>query len=88
MRIDPKATTVSPVVAKTVRDAAAPRAPEAEGREAAAVVKLSSAGAAAVGHEDPAAKVARLRELVASGGYHVDLELLASRIVEADPFGD
>lgn len=38
--------------------------------------------------EEPATKMARLRHLVATGRYEVDLGLLAARILEDDPHGD
>ena len=79
MRIDPK-TPITPVALETTRSATAPAS---ERRDPAAVVKLSSAGAAAESRAaDAEAKVARLREQVDAGTYKVDLEQLASRLLE------
>lgn len=84
MRIDPKAP-VTPVVMETTRPTVAPAS---QRRDPAAVVKLSSAGAAAESRAaDAEAKVARLREQVDAGTYKVNLEQLASRLLEDDPFG-
>lgn len=85
MRIDPKYTVVSAVVAKTTRDAAPSRS---EKDDKAAVVELSSVGAAMSAHSsDSADKVARVRELIAKGEYKVDLDLLAARICEDEILG-
>lgn len=85
MRIDPKATTVTPVAHKTAREQVAPTS---EREDRATVVELSSAGAAAAGARpaDSGEKVARVRELIDRGEYKVDLDLLAKRLVE-DGFG-
>jgi anti-sigma28 factor (negative regulator of flagellin synthesis) len=86
MRIDPKTSPVSPVALNTARDAVVPKRTR---RESATVVKLSTAASAAAETRDAEAaeKVARLRELIDSGRYQVDLEQLAARIVEDDPLG-
>jgi anti-sigma28 factor (negative regulator of flagellin synthesis) len=84
MRIDPKHTVVSPVVAKTVRDAVVP---EHDEKGAATVVELSSAASMATKGSDSADKVARVRELIAKGEYKVDLDLLAARICEDEILG-
>lgn len=86
MRIDPK-TTVTPVEMKTVKAVSSPVSEASD--EPAAVVSLSRAGAAAaeVKSSDAAEKVARLRALIEKGDYHVDLDLLAARIVEDDLAG-
>lgn len=81
MRIDPKYTVVNPVAAKTARDATP--ASQTEKSDKAAVVELSSAGAAiAAPPSDSAEKVARVREMIAKGEYKVDLDLLAARLCE------
>jgi anti-sigma28 factor (negative regulator of flagellin synthesis) len=85
MRIDPKHTVVTPVVAKTVRDAVVPKPPEDKGT--ATVVELSSAASMATKCTDSAEKVARVRELIAKGEYKVDLDLLAARICEDEILG-
>ncbi|MGE0399513.1 MAG: flagellar biosynthesis anti-sigma factor FlgM [Kofleriaceae bacterium] len=86
MRIDPKHTVVTPVVAKTARD---PYVPETkDDKDSATVVELSSAGASMTAKEsESAAKVARVRELIAKGEYKVDLDLLAARICEDEILG-
>lgn len=87
MRIDPKHTVVNPVVAKTVRDAVVPKTAE-DKQDKAAVVELSSAGAAmATKGTESTEKVARIRELIAKGEYKVDLDLLAARICEDEILG-
>jgi anti-sigma28 factor (negative regulator of flagellin synthesis) len=86
MRIDPKTPPVTPVALPTARE---PVASKRARRESATVVKLSSAGAAAAEARDAEAaeKVAKLRELIDTGRYQVDLDLLAARLVEDGPFG-
>jgi anti-sigma28 factor (negative regulator of flagellin synthesis) len=87
MRIDPKHTVVNPVVAKTVRDAVAPKTAD-DKEDKAAVVQLSSAGAAmAASGSDSAEKVSRIRALIAKGEYKVDLDMLAARICEDEILG-
>lgn len=86
MRIDSKHPVVTPVVGKTVRDAAVPKSQDDQ--ESATVVELSSASASIATKEaDSAAKVARVRELLAKGEYKVDLDLLAARICEDEILG-
>jgi anti-sigma28 factor (negative regulator of flagellin synthesis) len=87
MRIDPK-TTVTPVEMKTVKAVSSPVS-EGSDKDPAAVVSLSRAGAAAaeVKSTDASEKVARLRAMIEKGDYHVDLDLLATRIVEDDLAG-
>jgi anti-sigma28 factor (negative regulator of flagellin synthesis) len=86
MRIDPKNTVVSPVVAKTVRDPVVPKSQD--NKESASVVELSSAATmAGAKASDSAAKVSRVRELLAKGEYKVDLDVLASRICEDEILG-
>lgn len=81
MRIDPKTTTVTPVALEPSRNSAAPRP---ERQDPAAIVKLSQAGAAAVGARasDPEEKVARLRAAIERGDYRVDLDRLAAHLVD------
>lgn len=91
MRIDPKTTTITPVASKSVRTAGIKRD---DSHDAAAVVELSRAGAAASsasvtapsGHASE--KVSRLRMQIEKGEYHPDLDLLARKIVEDDLVGD
>jgi anti-sigma28 factor (negative regulator of flagellin synthesis) len=86
MRIDPKYTVVSPVVAKTVRDAVVPKS--RDDKDSATVVELSSAGATmATKASDSAEKVARIREMISKGEYKVDLDLLAARLCEDEILG-
>lgn len=86
MRIDPKHTVVSPVASKTVRDAVVSKSADDKG--SATVVELSSVSASMSTKEsDSAAKVARVRELLAKGEYKVDLDLLAARICEDEILG-
>ena len=88
MRIDPKNTVVTPVVAKTVRDNVAPKSSEHTG--SATVVELSSAGSAmSAGQatETSSAKVARISQLIARGEFKVDLDVLAARICEDEILG-
>lgn len=86
MRIDPKTPPVTPVAIPSERDSVVPKRTR---RESATVVKLSSAAAAAAEARDAEAaeKVARLRELIESGRYEVDLDRLAARLVDDFPLG-
>ncbi len=84
MRIDPKHTVVSPVVAKTVRD---PVVPKHDEKGSATVVELSNAAKVATSGSESTDKVARVRELIAKGEYKVDLDLLAARICEDEILG-
>lgn len=86
MRIDPKTPPVPPVAVPSERD---PVVPKRTRRESATVVKLSSAaaGAAEARDAEAAEKVARLRELVETGRYEVDLDRLAARLVDDVAFG-
>jgi len=83
MRIDPS-LFVAPVTSET--GAAKPHA-KGTGKvpSGASVVALSPAGAAVVGHQDetgPSPRVEKLKAMVDAGTYKVDLETLASRIVD------
>ncbi len=83
MRIDPK-LFVAPVSSQTTASAPAKRSKRTTG---ASVVALSSAGAAVVADTDesePSPRVEKLKMMVELGTYHVDLETLASRIVDDD----
>lgn len=83
MRIDPK-LFVAPVSSETASAAQPKRAKRNTG---ASVVALSSAGAAVVADSDetePSPRVEKLRMMVEQGTYQVDLETLASRIVDDD----
>lgn len=82
MRIDP--TTLAPIVERTVPEVSAQR-PALE--QEAAVVTLSSAGAAvAAGStgEVAAARLEQLRLQIERGEYTIDLDKLAARIAEDD----
>jgi len=84
MRIDPK-LFVAPVTTQTPSEAQQPK--RSKRNTGASVVSLSSAGAAVVADSDdaePSPRVEKLRQMVAEGTYHVDLEALASRIVDDD----
>lgn len=82
MRIDPK-LFVAPVSSETAQKPAT----KAPGKAAsqASVVNLSAAGSAVVADSDdsaPSARVEKLKAMVEAGSYHVDLDALASRIVD------
>ncbi len=83
MRIEPKVVTPTP--SATTRESSQP-AKTTSGVEGASVVKLSSAGVAASGSTDAnhgiTAKLATIRTQLATGTYPVDLDRLASRIVD------
>ncbi len=84
MRIDPK--VVVPISAQEPRDAQTPRARGTD----ADVVKLSPAAtsaASSTGEVDKAdpevtAKIAKIRSLLETGAYPIDLNQLASRILD------
>jgi len=84
MRIDPK-VAISPVT----REAREPSANKAnDAASSASVVKLSAAGAA-VSAESAASpttttRLQTIRAMLDKGDYPVDLDLLASRIVDDD----
>jgi anti-sigma28 factor (negative regulator of flagellin synthesis) len=84
MRIDPK-VAISPVT----REAREPSAGKAnDAASSASVVKLSAAGAA-VSAESAASpttttRLQTIRSMLDKGDYPVDLDLLASRIVDDD----
>ncbi len=88
MRIDPKLFVAS-VSSQTAQQA--PEQPKrAKRNTGASVVSLSSAGAAVVAEpgatdeSEPSARVEELKMMVEQGTYQVDLEALASRIVDDD----
>ena len=84
MRIDPK-LFVAPVSSQTAHEPQ--QAKRSKRNTGASVVSLSSAGAAVVADSDdaePSPRVERLKMMVEQGTYHVDLETLASRIVDDD----
>jgi len=82
MRIDPKLVTA--VAPNEPREAKPAPAGKAAGE--ASVVKLSTAGAAVTASpEEPSdvtARISNIRALVARGAYPIDLDKLASRIVD------
>ena len=83
MRIDPK-LYVAPVSSQTAQQ---PQAKRSKRNTGASVVSLSAAGAAVVADADDAApspRVETLKMMVERGTYQVDLETLASRIVDDD----
>jgi len=86
MRIDPK-ISIKPVTSEPREPTARP-APR-PGSESA-VVQLSTAGAAVSEPESTSpnitAKIARIKELVDAGNYHVDLDKLAASIVDDESF--
>jgi anti-sigma28 factor (negative regulator of flagellin synthesis) len=88
MRIDPK--VVTPSITRETRDppnaSSSGKAGEPQG---ASVVKLSSAGTAASAETGSAApttttRLQTIRAMLDKGDYPVDLDLLASRIVDDD----
>jgi anti-sigma28 factor (negative regulator of flagellin synthesis) len=83
MRIEPK-VYVAPISSETARE---PQGKRSRRNTGASVVSLSSAGSAVVSDADdaePSARVQTLKMMVEQGTYHVDLETLASRIVDDD----
>jgi len=77
MRIDPtRPTSLEP------RDTKAPTKAAPASSEGAAVVKLSEAASTATTEADMTARVAHIRALIRAGEYPVDLDMLASRIVD------
>jgi anti-sigma28 factor (negative regulator of flagellin synthesis) len=84
MRIDPK-LLVTPISSQTTHEA--PQAKRSKRNTGASVVSLSSAGTAVIADSDesePSPRVERLKMMVEQGTYQVDLETLASRIVDDD----
>jgi anti-sigma28 factor (negative regulator of flagellin synthesis) len=86
MRIDPK-VVISPITRESsASQPAAPKAGEASA-SSASVVKLSTAGAAASAEATPTSptttsRLQTIRAMLDKGDYPVDLDLLASRIVD------
>ncbi len=83
MRIEPK-VYVAPVSSQTAQQ---PQGKRSKRNTGASVVSLSSAGAAVVADSDdsePSPRVEKLKMMVDAGTYQVDLETLASRIVDDD----
>jgi anti-sigma28 factor (negative regulator of flagellin synthesis) len=81
MRIDPS-LFVAPVTSET---AAKPHANGPRASGPSSVVALSSAGAAVVADTEdgpPSPRVEKLKMMVEAGAYKVDLDTLASRIVD------
>jgi len=77
MRIDPAApTSLDP------RDTKAPAKTAAAPSEGAAVVTLSPAASATASPVDMTARIAQIRALIRAGAYPVDLNALASKIVD------
>lgn len=82
MRIDPK--LVTPIGTTGSRERRTP-ASDSSPPEAAAVVSLSVAGAAVASGPSNAeitARIDKLRAAIAKGDYPIDLDALASRIVD------
>ena len=77
MRIDPTApTSLEP------RDTKVPAKASSPSSEPSTVVKLSEAASASTEPADMTARVAHIRALIRAGAYPVDLDTLASRIVD------
>ena len=87
MRIDPK-VTVSPITSdtKSATQAKTPESPAtASGPAGASVVSLSSAAVAVPSHaasQSITARLEKIRALLDAGEYPMDLDALASRIVD------
>lgn len=82
MRIDPK-VAISPIT----REPRESQPSAVKAGEASAVVKLSAAGAAASAEASPATattttRLQAIRAMLDKGDYPVDLDVLASRIVD------
>lgn len=85
MRIDPN--VVAAPIARDTREApASTKTGDTSSTSASSVVKLSSAGAAASADAKPAAtttsRLDTIRAMLDKGDYPVDLDVLASRIVD------
>lgn len=77
MRIDPTSpTSLEP------RDTKVPTKASSASSDTATVVKLSEAATASAESADTTARVAHIRALIRAGAYPVDLDALASRIVD------
>jgi anti-sigma28 factor (negative regulator of flagellin synthesis) len=81
MRIDPK-PAISPATMDTQKNQA-PAKPS-PGPESASVVALSSAASTAANGPSPTitSRIERIRSLLERGAYPIDLDVLASRIVD------
>jgi anti-sigma28 factor (negative regulator of flagellin synthesis) len=85
MRIDPKVLVPITDRKPASESSAPPRATPEAAASAASVVKLSSAGAAVQAEPTNAgitARLSKIRSLLDKGEYPVDLDALASRIVD------
>lgn len=85
MRIDPKLFVAPTTTATAAPDTQQPK--RSKRNTGASVVSLSAAGAAVVSDGDEgemSPRVERLKMMVEQGTYQVDLEALASRIVDDD----
>lgn len=86
MRIDPKAG-ITPITIDTSKPQQAPKG-GGGAQTGASVVSLSSAAAAIPAEGTPpphiAARLEKIRAMLDRGDYPVDLDMLASRIVEDD----
>ena len=85
MRIDPNLTVV-PLSSESQKPLTARATGTSPPGQAASVVALSTAGAAVAAEPDASAaqtaKIEKLRAMVETGTYKVDLETLAERIVD------
>jgi anti-sigma28 factor (negative regulator of flagellin synthesis) len=84
MRVDLKVISPVPVEDKPRAAARGSESPPPAGHGSAAIVALSCVDAH---HGTPAAvtaKIERIRELIARGEYAVDLDVLATRVVDDD----
>lgn len=89
MRIDPKVATTQ--ISRDAREAPSSTASTSKSSEpeGASVVKLSSAGTAAAADTSSAApttttRLQTIRAMLDKGSYPVDLDMLATRIVDDD----
>jgi anti-sigma28 factor (negative regulator of flagellin synthesis) len=85
MRIDPKVAI--PQITRETRESPASAGKTSEAATTSAVVKLSAAGAAASAETAPAAattttRLHAIRAMLDKGDYPVDLDVLATRIVD------
>jgi flagellar biosynthesis anti-sigma factor FlgM len=87
MRIDPK--VVTPPVTRDAQSASTPAAKSSDAGSSASVVKLSAAAAGVASTADTTgaaptttSRLQTIRAMLDKGNYPVDLDLLASRIVD------
>ncbi|MBX3155912.1 MAG: flagellar biosynthesis anti-sigma factor FlgM [Deltaproteobacteria bacterium] len=85
MRIDPN-LAIQPTALDTPKSQASSPKPATGPSGPASVVALSPAATAAAGPQQPSvtARIERIRSLLERGAYPIDLDVLASRIVDDD----